>query len=237
MKEKESVNKASLNVWNRCAVMGSSFVLLGATILYADIDVGFSSVLDAINQQSDGSGMDTSFTFELGSFNSGFTPTAGNTNLWQDNWNAAPGSGGSASANYTQAPLPGPIAPNTGHSNNFSGSVTLNTNASPFSTSDQAYVWGYDDRGVSGTGEWLLITNPAWLFPAVVPGPQIGGPQFDAGDAGTVAVLGSVNPEFSSAGDDPHLQSESVFLRPVPEPSSAVLIAGGIGMMLVRRRR
>ncbi|MFT4548298.1 MAG: hypothetical protein ACI8XO_002204 [Verrucomicrobiales bacterium] len=242
MKKIEPINDGSAPIWGRCVVLFGALGGLGLTIIYADIGVGFSSVFDAVNQHSDGSSMDTSFTFELGSFNSSFTPTAANTHLWSDNWDAAPGSGGSSSVGYTQAPINPLIATNTGASNNFSGSVTLDPNGAgangnpTFSTGDQAYIWGYDDRGTSGTGEWILITNPSWSYPAVTPGIQIPGTQFDVGDAGTIATLGSVNPEFSTVGDDPHMQSGSVGLLPVPEPSVAMLLLGGVGMMLVRRR-
>ena len=236
--ETEQVFKAAKTAGQRMLTIAFAVVMTGLTMLYADIDVSFSSRLDAVNRQSGGQPMDTSFTFELGSFAPGFNPTSGNTNLWMSNWTPAPnaGSGGSDAA-YTQVGL-GSLTPNTGASNNFSGSVTLNTNGSPFTTSDQGYIWGYDDRGTSGTGEWILITNPSWEFPAVVPGPQVGGPNWRVSDAGTVTVggIGSVNPGHTLVTDPPHMQTSSVILLPVPEPSVAMLLAGAATIFLRRRR-
>lgn len=218
------------------------FVLgfLGFTVLYGDISISFSSRLDSVNEQSGGNPMDTSFTFQLGTFD-GITPDGSNTNLWLSNWVAAPNSNSDplsgSTVSYTQTPLPSFVAPITGESNQFSGSITLASNASPFGQTDQAYIWGYNDRGTSGTGEWILITNPAWLFPEALPGViQLGGPEYQVSDAGTIAVLGSVNPGFSTSGDDPHMVTASVPLMPVPEPSVALLFAGGLSLALLRRR-
>jgi hypothetical protein len=216
--------------------------MLGSS-LHADINISFSSRVDSTNEQSDGSPLDTSFTFELGSFSNSFTPMADNTDQWLINWTPAPNSNTDPSSgptvSYTQTSLPSFIAPDTGMSNNFSGSITLNTNSSPFGPTDLGYIWGYDDRDGVGTGEWVLISNPSWLYPTVVPGPQLGGPDWQVSDSGTFAVdgIGSVNPTYSGLGDAPLLVTSSVILAPaIPEPATAVLLAGALGLLLIRRR-
>jgi hypothetical protein len=239
MTEKSQKMVAAPTVPQRALRAAVGTVALGVTAMYADIDISFSSRLDAVNEQSDGTPMDTSFTFQLGSFD-GLTPDASNTHLWKSHWVEAPNSNSDplsgASASYTQAPLQSFLAPNTGESNQFSGAITLYTNNSPFSQTDQAYIWGYDDRGESGTGEWVLITNSNWMFPEVVDGLQLDGVELQVTDAGTFAVLGSVNSAFATVGDDPHLETASVTLLPVPEPSVAMLLLGGLGLAMVRRR-
>ena len=220
--------------WNRFAVLFITVAALGLTLIYADIDISFNSTFDALNRQSDGAPMDTTFTFELGSFDPSFTPTADNTDLWMSNWVPVPGDG-SSSAAYTQVPL-GSLTPNTGASNTFSGSVTLDSNTSPFGTTDQAYIWGFDDRDGSGTGEWILLTNADWQYPLVTDDVQF--PEtFSVGDVGTYAVLGSVNPLYAGGSDPPHMITEQVILAPVPEPSVAILLLGGAGLLALRRRR
>ena len=226
-------------LWNRCLALFLGVAGVGFTLTYANIDINFSSKLDAVNQQSDMTPMDTSFTFELGTFDTSiFTPDASNTNLWMSNWTAVPGS---STAEYTQAPLPSVIAPNTGESSQFSGSVTLTSNGGAFTTSAQGFIWGFDDRGTSGTGEWVLITNPTWTYPLVTGSdPQFPGVDWSVTDPGTIALFGSVNPDFPdgiSSGDPAHIMSASVILAPVPEPSTSLLLCGGIGALLLRRRR
>ena len=177
--------------------------------------------------------MDTSFTFELGSFDGSFMPTSSNTDEWLANWvpapNAASNPAGGSSAPYTQVPI-GPVT-----TNRFDGTTRLDGNPTNFTDTDQAYIWGYNERD-SGVGEWILLTNPSWLYPTD-PGSGVNfGPDFLTSDAGTTAVVGSVNPEWASNGDDPHLVTENIMV-PVPEPSVAVLLLGGMGFLFVRRRR
>lgn len=235
MNTREAIIEARPRSWNRCVALFITVAALGLTLVYGNIDITFNSTFDALNQQSDGAPMDTTFTFELGSFDPSFTPTADNTDLWMSNWVPVPGDG-SSSASYTQVPL-GSLTPNTGASNTFSGSVTLDSNTSPFGTSDQAYIWGFDDRDGSGTGEWILLSNADWQYPLVTDGVQFPGEEFSVADVGTYAVLGSVNPLYSGGSDPAHMVTEQVILAPVPEPSVAVLLLGGIGLLALRRRR
>ena len=72
---------ATQMVGSRVLKVAAGSVALGLTAMYADIGISFSSQLDSVNEQSDGSPMDASFTFQLGSFD-GLTPNASNTHLW-----------------------------------------------------------------------------------------------------------------------------------------------------------
>lgn len=237
MKELDVKNESTKVVWKKALVVYSMVGLTGASLIYAEIDVRFASTFGAENQQSDGSPMDTSFTFELGAFEDGFTPTSSNTDSWLANWIAAPNSdsnaSGGSSAPYTQVA----IGPST--TNRFDGTTRLDGNPPNFTDTDQAFIWGFDDRGEgggTGAGEWILLTNPGWLYPND-PGPGVNfGPDFLVSDQGTTAVLGEVNPDWADLGDDPHMVTESVLL-PVPEPSSALLLMAGCAIICGRRRR
>jgi hypothetical protein len=53
----------------------------------------------------------------------------------------------------------------------------------------QYYVWGYSTKSLSGTAEWILLTNPAWIVqPSATPLVSF----FDTTDTGTVAVIGTL---------------------------------------------
>jgi len=223
------------------AVAAMGMLALG---VYAEINVNFGSSLDATNVQSNGDPMDTTFTFELGTFTE--MPTAANSSSWRDIWQAAPNSNPGESGStvpYTQdAPPDGFefLTPNTGASNNFAGAITLDSNDAPFQEGARGYIWGFDTREEGETGEWILLTNPAWLYPEVEDGLQPVGENWLVSDAGTVVVggIGSVNPSHSSPGDAPHLATGSVFIAPaIPEPSALLFLAGSAGFLAMRRRR
>lgn len=127
------------------------------------------------NQQSNGSNLDQSFLFSLGTFVSGFTPTSANTSSWATNWRRLD----LASYNLT--------------SRAFVGNASYGTNTAPFLTTARGYIWGYN--GACGAGEWILITNNAWTFPQG--STDIGAPIVDwvvsAGTAGLTTIVGNLN--------------------------------------------
>lgn len=203
--------------------------------LHAAATINFQSDLVATNQRSDGSTpMDTTYSFQLGTFANGFVPTAANTDVWLDNWRTVPlidSSGDPVPGNstpYTQDE----IFPGSGlYSNNFEGVGQLQNNDAPFQTTSQGYVWGYTvQQGTNGTpAEWILVTNNSWKFPDANP---VGPPNnaiWGVSDPGTSAVLGAVN------DGSVHMRSAGVTL--VPEPSSTLLAVLTLGLLALRRRR
>jgi len=231
----DSKSKANLvREWLVNAGLFLALVALGIH-LHAAATINFQSDLVATNMQSDGTTpMDTTYSFQLGTFSNGFVPTAANTDLWLDNWHEVPliDSGG--------APVPGnaisytqdEIIPGSGfYTNNFEGRGQLADNGTPFQTTSQGYMWGYTEQeGPSGsTAEWILITNDAWLFPDANP---VGPPNntiWGVSDSGTIAVVGQVD----TGGV--HMQSGSVVLA--PEPSGTLLAGLALGLFALRRRR
>lgn len=143
--------------------------------------------------KSDSTPLDDTFLFELGGFADEFTPTSGNTHLWWEKWRPA------QRQYYTELP--------TG----LSASYEVASNASPFQTNQQGYIWGH--HGGVAAGEWILLTSPSWKWPEVsVPGnPDPGSVSWTSATA-TQIILGQIN------GSGFHLKTAAVTnspLRPV----------------------
>ncbi len=103
----------------------------------------------SVNLDSSGTAMDAGFEFQLGVFDAGFEPTAGNRHQWLDHWNAA------QSASYDAV------------SGRFTEELEIFDNDPPFTVGRAAWVFG---RKESATGdEWILFRSAAWLWPEVVP--------------------------------------------------------------------
>lgn len=206
------------------------------------IEWGTSSPATETYLQSDGiSDFDTSWNFELGYFSS-ITPTATNTAAWKDDWTLFD------AATYTE------VVAGTGV-NWFSSTASITasqTSSSPdanpsdtFTFGAQAYVWIHDTK-IAGTGvEWLLYTNDStdgssaddWTWP-VNGGASPGTLNWRTENASAV-VFGALSPDRGGGGysvpDSSYtLQTHTL---PVPEPTSALLLAVAGGFMVLRRRR
>jgi hypothetical protein len=135
------------------------------------------------NQQSTGAALDQSFLFALGAFSSGFVPTSANVASWAANWSTLDRS--------TYAPT----------SRAFNSTATYESNTAPFTTTNQAYIWGYN--GTCEAGEWILLTNSSWKFPIGSGGPSAPTVTWTVNGANAI-ILGSVNgggyPGTPSAG-------------------------------------
>lgn len=109
--------------------------------------------------------------FQLGVFNSGFTPTVANASSWSANWR------GLCTANY--------IASVDG----LGGSYQVVSNAAPFSANAQLYVLGCTATS-STTCEVYLAKDSSWLMPGTNP---LDFPvAWDLNTAGVI-IAGSVN--------------------------------------------
>lgn len=205
-------------------------VILVAMKLHAAITINFSSPAFGTNQQSDGSPLDSSFTFELGAFDNGFVPTAANTDNWLANWSPVTDPGGTPLAEAS-APY-GTISTIFGPSEGFGSSVDLDHNNAPFEINQQGYIWGYDSR--TGSSEWILMTNSsptdAWTY-----GDASGLAFTETWTVGTSqAVLGDVN--FDDGATFVSLRTAAVS-APVPEPATSLLAGATLALLCLRRRR
>lgn len=125
----------------------------------------------AVNLQSDGAALDGTFVFFLGTFAPGFTPALGNISQWAGQWSTLEATAYNATTRR------------------FAESTDYGVNPAGFSTGTRGYIWGTNGR--CGAGEWILLTDPAWTFPAGVSGPGAPALTWSVSQAGEV-ILGSL---------------------------------------------
>lgn len=159
--------------------------------------------------QSDGTNLDSTYTFALGTFDesvlsspidnwsSGFTNQMGNTNSW-----------------ITSGPSP--------IINTFQGEASmLNDSAN----GQNAYLLGTS----SSNNDIILFKNDAWVFPSYSP--------LDT-EADTFSLQDSSTLVIDATGNFISFDNNLTMLNPVPEPSNYVSIIGFVmlGLALLRRR-
>lgn len=143
-------------------VVGASFQSLFGT------DVNWSSLLFQNNTESSGTSLTSEWEFHLGYFESGYIPTAGNTDSWADNWTSVD------SVRYFEL------------GSRFSATYSSDGSA----TGQRGYIWGLNRS--SPTNEWILVSDPSWDFPAVGGGVVFSALDWGVEDASLV-VVGTVN--------------------------------------------
>lgn len=157
--------------------------------------------------------LDDTFNFELGTFVSGFTPTALNFNQWASNWKLLEHADFGNGKWVPNDPTFGPYFTGdfsfsaTGQVNGLTGSAT-------FGAGEQAYIWV---RG--NNNEWALVTDnlagsgpdDIWQLPNPVNTTDFN-LQWDLSSANT-AIIGSVNTGTF------RLQTSVI-----PEPSTSLLV-------------
>lgn len=197
------------------------FIAVIAVSGYAQQSINFGSPVPAVGTYSTSSSWSTAgdFVFELGVFNSGFTPTAGNVSQWAANWSVANQGGTTGTATWV----------NDGGDIGFTGSGRITALSAPFTGGSQIYMWGYDSKAV-GSRQWILLSNTSWLVSSDISTPVSS--NFTV-NGSTNAVLGGV----SNGGAT--LQSALVIVSAVPEPATYAAIFGlaALGFCAVRRRR
>jgi autotransporter-associated beta strand protein len=148
-------------------------------------EINFTSPAFEVGRSANGNVLTTGFTFSLGSFGA-FTPAVGNQSQWQSNFTSL-----------------GSIAWDDGFTQ-YSQTATVSSNAAPFATTSQGYVWGYNSQTYTNGSEWLLLTNTAWTFPLSTTLLPV---TWDASDAGTTAIVGL---RAAALGADPYLKTALV---------------------------
>jgi hypothetical protein len=212
-------------------------VMTSQTLPARTIDWG-SAVGDSL-VTSTGLALDSTFTFELGTFGS-FVPSEFNLDLWLANWKVF---------DRATAPAANGWDPALGF---VSGSATLLTNgtssdspplpAFTFAQGEQAYIWVYNGFTIDALTEWALVTNNGsdgnalddWTMPAHAD--QTALPLDWRLSNATQVPFGGLN-DVEGPGDysviPPAFELQT---HTVPEPGSALLIAISGLLFQVRRR-
>jgi hypothetical protein len=139
----------------------------------------------ALNLQSNGAALDGTFVFFLGTFAPGFAPAAGNISHWAAQWRTLEATAYNATTRR------------------FAESTDYAVNPPGFPTGTRGYIWGTNGR--CGAGEWILLTDPAWTFPAGFTGPGAPALTWSASQAGEVisGTLGEGGVHLRTAATGP----------------------------------
>lgn len=192
---------------------------------------------------SNGAALDSTFTFEIGTFINGFVPTASNLTNWAANWTIFD----AATLNTNELFVgSGPLnffTSTATHQTNSQSSSLFTTPGSTFAQNTLAYLWAYDSKTVSFTSEWALVTDlvatsnsDRWLFPS--PSNDTGFLTWSLADADS-AVFGKLKDGTIAGGGDFTVQPATFSLQThqVPEPGGALLIASAGLLFMLRRAR
>ncbi len=241
-------------VMNTRSLLLLLFLALPAPLLRAT-EVDWGSIFgDGQMYTSSGNLLNNSYTFELGVWANGFTPTASNVSLWAANWEvisvaAAPFSNGWNSLDASDPNVNNPSFNNQYFSQraffNADGTVT-GAGSTVFTPGQQVYIWAFNTQAVTPGTEWALVTSltstsssdSVWQVPQI-DSTGLAFPLAWSLDNADTAVFGSVY-GTSGAGvqnvdPGPGNTLQTYSLSAVPEPGSAVMIL--VAGLLLRLRR
>jgi hypothetical protein len=189
---------------------------------------------------SAGNTLDATYSFEIGTFTGGFTPTYQNVDQWEANWHVIdrafdPDSNGWNSIDQF---FVGTVGFNT---DGTSDSPDANP-ADVFSQGNVVYLWTYNSKSIVPGSEWALVTDGVtggdtgddWNIPD--PLDTGGSYNWQLSDANG-AVIGGAN---GVQGPGTYSATPGVFslqTAVVPEPGSAFLLLAAAAAHLARRAR
>ncbi len=186
---------------------------------------------------STGSPLDPGFTFQLGGFTSGFTPSASNVGDWGTNWRV-----------FDEAEY-------SAETSSFSSSQVMLSDGSSAGYQDpevrfdfaerEAFLWIRNSAEAVQGSEWLLVRADDWLFPAA------GGDccdntlplEWSTSDLAAATPVWGGQGSVSGSGYRTTTESHTLqtygfeLSSPVPEPSSALVGILLVSGLVFRRKR
>lgn len=219
----------ALRLW--CGVcLGLAMQAQGRTINWGDAALGNDLT-------SDGTAIDVSFTFEIGTFGPSFVPDGTNVALWGVNWKPLDSATYNETLDFFTSSFQieaHPTLPNT--------LVSDQNGTDTFAIGEQTYIWIFNTTVPGEAAEWALFTDndtlngDDWLLPD--PGDQSTEPLDWRQSTATVPVFGGLN-DVTGPGERSDTSTVFQFQTHtfVPEPSTALLLAGALGLLGARRRR
>lgn len=188
---------------------------------------------------STGAPLDTTYSFEIGSFGS-FTPTYQNVDQWVANWKVfdrafdPDANGWNAVDQFFVATVDHTLS---------GGSSSLDANPSDvFTQGETAYLWVYNSKTILPTSEWALVTDGIstgdtgddWIFPD--PANVLGSFNWNLSDANS-AIVGGANGVQGAGTFSTTPGVFSLQTAVVPEPGSALLLLAAAATHFIRRVR
>lgn len=187
---------------------------------------------------SSGNILDATYSFEIGTFTGGFTPTYQNVDQWQANWHmidyaSAPDSNG-------WNPLPSPAGQYFGGTVDFhvDGTSESTRYISPdvYTQGDAVYLWAFNSKVIVPSSEWALVGNSASVWDIPDPLDTTGSYTWQLADANTT-VIGGANGVQGPGAYSTTPGTFSLQTAVVPEPGSAFLLLAAAAAHLTRRKR
>lgn len=203
--------------------------------------VFWDSAFNDLLFDSNGNPLDTSFSFEIGTFGS-FVPTYGNVDQWAANWKVMdraydPDVNG---WNATEQFFVGTV------DHQIDGtSSSLDANPGDIFAQDEiVYLWVYNSKSIVPSSEWALVTDGTSVGDSldgadwVIPDPADTGGSYNwhLSDANT-AVIGGANDDRGPGAYNATPLDFSLQTAVVPEPGSAFLLFAAAAAHLIRRAR
>ncbi|MDZ4405379.1 PEP-CTERM sorting domain-containing protein [Prosthecobacter sp.] len=185
---------------------------------------------------SNGQPLDTSYSFEIGSFGS-FVPTYQNVDQWEANWKVFDRAFDPDANGWNAAEQ---FFVGTVNHNLAGGSDSPDANpADVFAQDEVAYLWVYNSKSIVPSSEWALVTDGSntaniWRFPD--PADDSGSYNWDLITADT-PIIGGVNDMQGDGTFSVNPGTFSLQTAVVPEPGSAFLLFAAAAAHLTRRAR